>query len=193
MNACIFCKIVRGEAPAHRIWEDERHLAFLSIFPNTEGFSVVIPKQHYPSYAFKLSDTVLSDLVIAAKSVGQLLDEKLSGVGRTGMIFEGFGMDHVHLDEPERFARDVAAFSMRPRNVWSAESAFSGAGARGGSCEEVGSRDGQRMQRGVTTQARRSRTGAPPVSPPARAPAPPAPAARSAPRRTATASRGEWG
>ena len=43
---CIFCQIVRGEAPAHRIWEDDQYLAFLSIFPNTEGFSVVIP-MHY--------------------------------------------------------------------------------------------------------------------------------------------------
>lgn len=96
MNECIFCKIVRGEAPAHRIWEDEEHLAFLSIFPNTEGFSVVIPKRHHPSYAFELPDTVLSGLVLAAKRVGRLLDEKLPGVGRTGMIFEGFGVDHVH-------------------------------------------------------------------------------------------------
>ena len=52
MKGCIFCKIVRGEAPCHKIWEDEKHLAFLSIFPNTEGFSVVITKKHYPSYAF---------------------------------------------------------------------------------------------------------------------------------------------
>lgn len=96
MSTCIFCKIVCGEAASHRIWEDERHLAFLSVFPNTEGFSVVIPKQHYPSYAFELPDAVLSDLVVAAKQVGRLLDAKLPDVGRTGMIFEGFGVDHVH-------------------------------------------------------------------------------------------------
>lgn len=96
METCIFCKIVKGEAPAHKIWEDEKHLAFLSIFPNTEGFSVVIPKQHYPSYAFDLPKHALENLVLAAKKVGKLLDEKLDDVGRTGMIFEGFGVDHVH-------------------------------------------------------------------------------------------------
>lgn len=53
---CIFCQIVRGEAPCHKIWEDDEHLAFLSIYPNTDGFSVVIPKRHYPSYAFDMPD-----------------------------------------------------------------------------------------------------------------------------------------
>ena len=71
-------------------------MAFLSIFPNTEGFSVVITKQHYPSYAFNLPDDVLKKLIIATKKVAKLLDIKLKDVGRTGMIFEGFGVDHVH-------------------------------------------------------------------------------------------------
>lgn len=61
MQGCIFCKIVKGEAPFHKVWEDEKHLAFLSIFPNTEGFSVVITKKHYPSYTFDLPDNVLMD------------------------------------------------------------------------------------------------------------------------------------
>ena len=96
MKDCIFCKIASGEASSHKIWEDEKHLAFLSIFPNTEGFSVVIPKKHYPSYAFDLPDKELKELVIAAKKVAKLIDSKLEDVGRTGMIFEGFGVDHVH-------------------------------------------------------------------------------------------------
>jgi diadenosine tetraphosphate (Ap4A) HIT family hydrolase len=96
MEDCIFCKIVRGEIPCHKIWEDEKHLAFLSIFPNTEGFSVVTTKEHYPSYAFDLPDDVLTDLIIATKKVAKLLDKSLKDVGRTGMIFEGFGVDHVH-------------------------------------------------------------------------------------------------
>jgi histidine triad (HIT) family protein len=96
MEECVFCKIVNGKTPCHKIWEDEKHLAFLSIFPNTPGFSVVITKQHYPSYAFHLPDDVLQDLILAVKQVALLLDEKLEDVGRTGMFFEGFGVDHVH-------------------------------------------------------------------------------------------------
>lgn len=93
---CIFCQIAQGQAPGHKIWEDNKHLAFLSIFPNTEGFSVVITKEHYPSYVFDLPEDVFIGLLSAAKRVAKLLDAKLDDVGRTGLIFEGFGVDHVH-------------------------------------------------------------------------------------------------
>lgn len=96
MNDCIFCKIVKGDAPSYKIWEDSEHMAFLTPFPNTEGFSVVITKEHHPSYAFNLPDEVLNKLVLAAKKVAKLIDAGFDDVGRTGMIFEGFGVDHVH-------------------------------------------------------------------------------------------------
>ncbi|MHC8307302.1 HIT family protein [Pseudomonas sp. PB3P13] len=96
MRSCIFCDIVQGNSPAHVIWEDERHIAFLSIFPNTVGASVVIPKAHFSSYAFEQSDEVLSNLVLASKKVARILDETLEGVGRTAMVFEGYGIDHLH-------------------------------------------------------------------------------------------------
>ena len=72
MKDCIFCKIANGEEICHKIWEDDNHLAFLSIFPNTEGYTIVIPKIHYPSYAFDLPDDVLKNLIIASKKVAKL-------------------------------------------------------------------------------------------------------------------------
>jgi len=96
MTDCLFCKIVAGEAPCHRVWEDEKHLAFLSIFPNTDGFTVVITKEHHPSYAFENADEVLSGLTLAAKAVARKIDAAFDDVGRTGMVFEGFGVDHLH-------------------------------------------------------------------------------------------------
>ncbi len=95
-EGCIFCSIAAGEAPAHKIWESDTHLAFLSIFPNTEGFSVVITKEHHPSYLFDLENEVVDGLMHAAKEVAKLLDAKFDDVGRTGLMFEGFGVDHVH-------------------------------------------------------------------------------------------------
>jgi diadenosine tetraphosphate (Ap4A) HIT family hydrolase len=96
MTNCIFCKIVKGEVSSHKVWEDEKYVAFLSIFPNTEGVTVVITKDHYSSYAFDLPDDILANLVLASKKVVKLLDSKLDNVGRTAMVFEGFGVDHVH-------------------------------------------------------------------------------------------------
>ena len=81
---------------AHVIWEDDEHMAFLSIFPNTPGFTVVITKDHNPSYAFENSDEVLEKLIVASKKVAQLLDNAFDDVGRTGLFFEGFGVDHLH-------------------------------------------------------------------------------------------------
>lgn len=96
MSDCVFCNIVKGDLPCHKIWENDEFLAFLSIFPNTPGFSVVVPKKHYPSYAFDLPDDLLSRLTVAAKKVGKRIDKAFDDVGRTGMIYEGFGVDHVH-------------------------------------------------------------------------------------------------
>ena len=46
MTDCIFCKIVAGEIPSYKIYEDEKYLAFLDIFPMCEGHTLVIPKEH---------------------------------------------------------------------------------------------------------------------------------------------------
>jgi len=96
MDNCIFCSIVEGKAPCAKIWEDDKHIAFLSIFPNTEGFTVVATKKHYSSYVFDQDDEIINDLVGACKKVGKLLDQKLDDVGRTGLVFEGFGVNHLH-------------------------------------------------------------------------------------------------
>jgi len=93
---CIFCQIVKGEMPSYKIWEDEDHIAFLSIFPNTDGFSVVATKRHYPSYAFEVSDDVLAKMILAVKKVARKLDAAFEDVSRTGMFYEGFGVDHLH-------------------------------------------------------------------------------------------------
>lgn len=44
---CIFCKIVAGEIPSHKVYEDENFLAFLDINPNSPGHTQVIPKEHH--------------------------------------------------------------------------------------------------------------------------------------------------
>ncbi len=95
-EGCIFCEIVQGIKPCHKIWEDENFIAFLSIFPNTEAFSVVAFKSHLPSYCFDLPDEQLALLALAAKKVGKLIDSKLDDVGRCGLILEGYGVDHAH-------------------------------------------------------------------------------------------------
>ena len=47
MEACVFCKIVKGEVPCYKIYEDAHFLCFLDIRPTNPGHSLVIPKKHY--------------------------------------------------------------------------------------------------------------------------------------------------
>ncbi len=47
MENCVFCKIVRGEIPSHKVYEDDNFLAFLDINPQSPGHCMVIPKKHY--------------------------------------------------------------------------------------------------------------------------------------------------
>lgn len=47
MENCIFCKIVKGEIPSHKVYEDDNFFAFLDINPQSPGHTQVIPKKHY--------------------------------------------------------------------------------------------------------------------------------------------------
>ena len=47
MNSCVFCKIVTGEIPAQKVYEDSSCIAFLDINPASKGHTLVVPKEHY--------------------------------------------------------------------------------------------------------------------------------------------------
>jgi diadenosine tetraphosphate (Ap4A) HIT family hydrolase len=96
-GACIFCKIVAGEIRANIIWESDEFMAFLSIDPNTEGFSCVIPKEHHDSDVLKMPDDILQRYIVAAKSVAALLEKHFDDVGRVGLLIEGTGINHAHI------------------------------------------------------------------------------------------------
>lgn len=96
-GSCIFCKIVAGELPANIFWQDDEFMAFLSIDPNTEGFSCVIPKEHYGSDVLKTPDDILQKMILAAKKVSKVLEDYFDDVGRVGLLMEGTGIDHAHI------------------------------------------------------------------------------------------------
>lgn len=78
-------------------WQDNEFMAFLSIDPNTEGFSCVVPKQHYGSDVMKMPDDVLQRFILATKQVTQILEKHFTDVGRVGVLMEGTGIDHAHI------------------------------------------------------------------------------------------------
>jgi diadenosine tetraphosphate (Ap4A) HIT family hydrolase len=95
MKGCIFCMIVNGEMPAYKVWEDEKYIAILDIFPNIRGQTLVIQKKHVDSYVFALSEPRVTKFIKAIKKVANLLEQKLK-VKRVHMVFEGTGVNHLH-------------------------------------------------------------------------------------------------
>jgi len=96
MDNCIFCKIIKGEMESVKIWEDDDFIAILDINPNTKGVTLVIPKEHYDSYAFDAPEVVYSKLMIATRGVAKILEKGLR-IQRVAMVMEGMGINHVHI------------------------------------------------------------------------------------------------
>lgn len=97
-NKCIFCEIAQGRFDTPGIfWQDDEYMAFLSIDPNTEGFSCVIPKEHHGSDIMKMPDEALQKLILASKHVTGILENYFEDTGRVGVIMEGTGIDHAHV------------------------------------------------------------------------------------------------
>ena len=71
----IFSKIVSGEIPCHKVWEDDDHLAFLDIAPVTEGHTLVITKREV-DYIFDLPPEEHSALWEATRAVAAIIKEK---------------------------------------------------------------------------------------------------------------------
>lgn len=97
MAFCVFCEIAADRLPHHVVAENNDFMAILGIFPNTKGMTVVFPKKHYGSYVFDLEDETLKELIVFAKKVAKQIDKALPTVMRTGMVVEGFGVDHAHV------------------------------------------------------------------------------------------------
>lgn len=96
MSSCIFCEILKGKEPCYKIYEDKYCIAFLTPFPNTYGQTVVITKKHYSSYFKEVPNNAINALMYAVKKVADILDKAYEDVGRTAVVFEGWGVDHLH-------------------------------------------------------------------------------------------------
>ena len=95
---CIFCEIANGSLKTSGVfYDDEEFMAFLSIDPNTKGFTCVIPKQHFGSDVLKMPDDVLQRFILVSKKVAGILENYFEDVGRVGLIMEGTGIDHAHI------------------------------------------------------------------------------------------------
>ena len=95
---CIFCELAKGNVEfAGTFWSDKKYIAFLSGWPNTEGFAVIIPRKHYGSDVLAMPDKELREFIVVAKKVSKSLMAHFKDVGRVGLMMEGMGIDHAHI------------------------------------------------------------------------------------------------
>ncbi len=85
-NDNIFAKIIRGDIPCHKVYEDEKTFAFMDIMPRTEGHCLVIPKA--PSR--NLFDIESDDLAAVCETVIKISRAAIKAVGATGITVQQF-------------------------------------------------------------------------------------------------------
>ncbi len=123
---CIFCKIVRGEIPASVVFEDEVVLAFMDVFPVTDGHCLIIPKNHYENM-FDIDPHVISHLGRKLADLTRSVNRAFQPEGVLNIAANGSGagqeVPHLHFHVIPRNHKDTFGFrfpdnyreSMAPR------------------------------------------------------------------------------
>ena len=109
MNDCIFCKIVRGELPCYKIYEDNETLAFLDRNPVNPGHTLLIPKKHSETI-LDTNDETLKKLITTTKKISKAIFEsmKLEGfnIGINQFKIAGQVVPHLHIHIMPRHKND---------------------------------------------------------------------------------------
>ena len=95
MQDSIFTKIIKGEIPCHKIYEDDKTFAFLDIHPSVEGHTLVIPKSQV-EFLWDLSDEDYQAVMATAKKVAQHIRQVLN-VPYVGVKVVGVDVPHAHV------------------------------------------------------------------------------------------------
>lgn len=97
MNTCIFCKIVAGEIPSYKVYEDENVLAFLDIHPVSTGHTLLVPKTHY-EWMQDAPDDVISFSFLKTKMLINKIKEKLDAdYVQVSVVGKDIPHFHIHL------------------------------------------------------------------------------------------------
>ena len=107
MADCVFCKIVNGEIPAAKVYEDDKILSFLDINPVQHGHILVIPKAHYPQLE-ETPDAVVSDIFVQSKKLMTAV-KKATKADYVVVSVVGTEVPHLHIHLIPRFHNDGLA------------------------------------------------------------------------------------
>ncbi|HBV01666.1 MAG TPA: HIT family protein [Candidatus Taylorbacteria bacterium] len=108
MSSCIFCKIIRGELPCTKVYEDESVAAFLDIKPVNPGHTLVIPKKHFENI-HDMPDALVAKVAVAAKKIADAMRNigvKGVNIGMNNGAHAGQIVFHAHMHVMPRYGKD---------------------------------------------------------------------------------------
>ena len=94
MEDCIFCKIVKGEIPCIKVYEDDKVLAFEDINPIADGHTLIIPKRHAQNL-WEISGEGLIAIHLASQKIAHGIKEALKTTGVAALQLNGRGVNQV--------------------------------------------------------------------------------------------------
>ena len=119
MEESIFTKIINGDIPSYKIYEDDRAVAFLDIHPLSKGHTLVVPKTQV-DHLWDLSDDDYSYIWNISKKIAKQLQDKL-GSKRISVRVEGFAIPHAHIHlvpmDSEEEIRVTSDFQTSPEDL----------------------------------------------------------------------------
>lgn len=80
MEDCIFCKVVSGELPSRKLYEDDQVIAFLDLFPSVEGHTLVVPKAHAENF-FESGEEDLTAVMRAVRALAPKIEQAVGAQG----------------------------------------------------------------------------------------------------------------
>jgi histidine triad (HIT) family protein len=105
---CIFCKIIKGDLPSVKVYEDDQIVAILDLRPIQPGHTLVIPKIHVDHF-IDLPDHLAAHMVNVGQKIGRRMRDVLNPE-RVGNIIAGYGVGHVHYHVvPMHHAHDISS------------------------------------------------------------------------------------
>lgn len=93
--ATIFSKIIAGEIPSYKVYEDDLFYAFLDINPLAKGHTLLVPKIEV-DYVFDLEDHLLSKMIVVAKKIAKGIEKTIT-CQRIGVAIIGLEVPHCHV------------------------------------------------------------------------------------------------
>jgi len=108
MKDCLFCKIVNGDIPSFKVYEDDSLFVFMDINPISNGHLLVIPKEHVVTVLDVKSNLISKALEVIQNNLYPLLKEKLNidGLTITQNNFLGQDVKHYHIHLIPKYSND---------------------------------------------------------------------------------------